>query len=386
MRVAILGCGMEGARVARRLATSEAVSGLIVADKYEELASKVAGKIGAKAIGRQVDITERESLEAILEQVDITFNAVGPYYKYAFGVIQAAIAQRVHYVDLNDDYDAVEELFSKPDYDAQAKEAGITVLCCIGATPGLTNVLAKYGSQQLEHTKAVHCCFAYNYYGGIRTVTEHMLHCLTGEVTQFLEGKYVKVKPFGGREVIKFLDPVASIDSVEVYYCGHSEPITLPRFIPGLEEATLKLSCYQPEANTLLSDLVKYGLANRGRVAGLAESPADYIVEYMASPEGAPYFDIKMVEGDGLVMQIEVLGESSGQEVRLLYEVHDEVAHSIAGAAAIAIESLIRGEISTKGVVAPEGCIDPVPFLREIAKLPGVTVKEKKEVVAPLRL
>jgi lysine 6-dehydrogenase len=386
MRVAILGCGMEGRRVAHRLAASKAVSHLIVADKYEELASKLAGKIGPKAASRQVDVTDRKSLEEILEQVNITFNGVGPYYKYAFGVIQAAIAQKVHYVDLNDDYDAVEELFLRSDYDAQAKQAGITVLCCIGATPGLTNVLAKYGSQQLEQAKAVHCYFAYNYYGGIRTVTEHMLHCLSGEVTQFLGGKYVKVKPFGGREAIKFLNPVASINSVEAYYCGHSEPITLPRFIPGLEEATLKLSCYQPEANILLSDLVKYGFANRDRIAGLAESPADYIAEYMASPEGAPYFDIKMVEGDNLVMQVEVLGESNGQQVRLLYEVHDQVAHTIAGSAAVAIESLIRGEISTKGLVAPEGCIDPVPFLREITQLPGVTLKEKREVMAPLCL
>jgi lysine 6-dehydrogenase len=386
MRVAILGCGMEGARVSRLLAASEVVSSLIVADRYEELAIKLAGKIGAKAVGRQVDVTDRKSLEEILGQVDIVFNGVGPYYKYAFGVIQAAIARRVHYVDLNDDYDCVEELFLKSDYDAQAKQAGITILCCIGATPGFTNVLAKYGSQQLEHAKAIHCYFAYNYYGGLRAVTDHMLHCLTGEVTQFLGGRYVRVKPFDGREVIKFLDPVASIDSVEAYYCGHSEPITLPRFIPGLEEATLKLSCYQPEANTLLSDLVKYGFSNRNRVGGLAESPVDYTVEYMTSPQGAPYFDIKMIEAEGLVMQVEVLGENHGEQVRLLYEVHDQTAETIAGAAAIAILSLIRGEISAKGLVAPEGCIDPVPFLREVTQLPGVTLKEKREVVAPLRL
>jgi len=153
-----------------------------------------------------------------------------------------------------------------------------------------------------------------------------------------------------------------------------------------LEEATLKLSCYQPEANTLLSDLVKYGFSNRDRVAGLAESPVDYTVEYMTSPEGAPYFDIKMVEAEGLLMQVEVLGENHGEQVRLLYEVHDESAWTIAGAAAIAILSFIRGEISAKGLVAPEGCIDPVPFLREVTQLPGVTLKEKREVVAPLRL
>lgn len=384
MRVAILGCGMQGRRVAYHLASSDIVSGLVVADKNKELALKVASKIGAKAVGQQVDISERNSLETILGEVDIVFNGVGPFYKYAIGVIEAAIAQKTHYVDINDDYDVAEELFLKSDYDAQAKQAGVTVLCCMGAAPGLSNILSRYGSQQLQRVKAIHIYFSYPYWRGPASVTDHMLHCLTGEVTQYLGGRYTKVKAFGGKEIIKFLAPSGSMDSVETYYCGHSEPITLPRYIPGVEEVTVKLSCYQPEAKILFHDLVKYGFSNRNSVTGLAESPVDYISQYMASPEGAPYFEMELTEEDGLVMQIEVVGESNGQGICLVYEMHDKDARTIAASATIAIEGLIRGEISARGVVAPEGCVDTVSFLPKITRYSGVSLYEKRSVVGCL--
>ncbi len=384
MRVAVLGCGVQGRQVALKLAASDAVSRLIVADFYPKVASTVASEAGAKAVAQQVDVTDQKSLAAVLEQVDIVLNTVGPFYKYVRGVVQAAIAQKVNYVDINDDYDATEELFLNPEYDSQARQAGIIVLSCMGETPGISNVLVRYASEQLERVKAVHICFAYTYWRLLPAVWRHMLHCLKGEVTQYLGGRYTKVEAFGGQQRIEFLDPVGPR---EVYYLGHSEPITLPRFVAGLEEVTVKCACYQPEANALLRDLVRYGFANQDRVAGGTKSPADFITEYMASPDGKPYFDIGLAKGlPGGVMQVEVLGENNGQHVRLVYEVHDQVGRTVSSSAAAAVESLARGQISATGVCAPEGCIDPLPFLGKATKQPGVTLREKKEVVAPMRL
>ena len=303
--------------------------------------------------------------------------------------MEAAIEKRVHYVDINDDCDAVEKVFSNPNYDALAKEAGITALCCIGGTPGLMNVLAKHGTLQMEKATAIHCCWVSMYWGReAPTVTDHMLHCLNGEVTQFLGGTFTKVMPFSGNETIKLLNPIGPIDSIEVSYCGHSEPITLGRFIPGLEEATLKFSCYEQDAINMLEQLAKYGFADQKPVEGLAETPAAYLAKYMASPEGMPYFNItplyereayKGVDPVGVVMQVEVIGESDGQRVRVVHEVHDKGGLTIANSAAIAIEGIVRGEITARGVVAPEACIDTSAFLRRIAEVKGVTLYEEKE-------
>ncbi|HOS48682.1 MAG TPA: saccharopine dehydrogenase NADP-binding domain-containing protein, partial [Bacteroidia bacterium] len=92
--------------MARTLAKSDAISRLIVADKFPEAAAKAAAKAGPKATASEVDVTDRKSLDAILEQADIVFNGVGPFYKFFRGVVEAAIDHKVNYVDINDDYDA----------------------------------------------------------------------------------------------------------------------------------------------------------------------------------------------------------------------------------------------------------------------------------------
>ncbi len=391
MRVAILGCGSQGQAAAKRLAPSEAISGLIVADQHEASALKVAAKLGGKAVAQQVDVTDRKGLESILGQVDIVVNTVGPFFKYLFPVLDAAIACKINYVDICDDYDVCEELFLKPDYDMKAKKAGITALSCMGSAPGITNVIAKLGCQQMERVKAVHVYMAWGYWRLITpAVWRHIFHCLGGEVIQYLGGRYQKIPTLGGRENIKFPEPIGWL---ETYYFGHSEAVTLPRFIPGLEEATVKSACYQPEANTLLGNLVKYGFANRERVAGLAEPPVDYISAYIPSQEGAAYFN---VEKSGLewrdhwgvdgVMQIEVIGENQGIASRRLYELRDANGNfSTARSLATAVEAMARGEISTKGVLAPEACIDPLPFLRKVMERePGVSIYERTEQLVPL--
>ncbi len=181
---------------------------------------------------------------------------------------------------------------------------------------------------------------------------------------------------------MQFLDPIGTR---ELYYLGHSEPMTIPRFIKGLDEVTVKAACYQPEVNELLRGLVKYGFANQKSVAG-GKSPADFVTDYMASPEGAAYFDLAMPPGlPGGVMQVEVIGTKGSEHVRLVYEVQDEKGHTVGSAAATAVESVARGLIPVKGVYAPEGCIDdPGSFLAKALQIPGVAVYHKKEVLAPM--
>lgn len=381
MRVAVLGCGQQGRYVSRTLAGCDAVSALIVADKFPEAAALAAKKAGPKATPKEVDVTDRKSLDAILEQADVVFNAVGPFYKYFKGVLEAAIDHKVNYVDISDDFDATTELFTNPEYDRLAKKAGILVLSCIGETPGLSNLFAKYASQQLDRTQAVHITFVYKYWRVQTSVYRHLFHCLNGDVTQYLGGKWTMVPAFGGQQTVQFLDPVGPRD---VYYLGHSEPITIPRFIKGLEEVTVRCACYQPEANELLRGLVKYGFANQKSLAN-GKSPADFATEYMASPEGEPYFEVKMPDLPGGVMQVEVLGTKGKEHIRFVYEVQDDTGHVVGSAAATAVEAVVRGQIRGKGVYAPEGCIDdPAPFLAKALQIPGVNVYHRKEVSVPL--
>ena len=73
-----------------------------------------------------------------------------------------------------------------------------------------------------------------------RTASRACFTCGTSSPAKcpsFSQGRQVMVGAGTGRQVITFPQPVGP---VPVYHTGHPEPITIPRFIPGLEEVTLR--------------------------------------------------------------------------------------------------------------------------------------------------
>src|SRR5690554_7489372 len=56
----------------------------------------------------RVDINQPQQLDAALDGVQLVFNAVGPFYRSALPVVEAALRNRVDYIDINDDHDVAE--------------------------------------------------------------------------------------------------------------------------------------------------------------------------------------------------------------------------------------------------------------------------------------
>src|SRR5690554_2571620 len=104
----------------------------------------------------RVDINQPQQLDAALDGVQLVFNAVGPFYRSALPVVEAALRNRVDYIDINDDHDVAEALLLKGDYHARALAAGIRIIISCGSTPGLTNVVARLLADRLDQTHAIH--------------------------------------------------------------------------------------------------------------------------------------------------------------------------------------------------------------------------------------
>ncbi len=380
----MLGCGSVGGEAAVQLAARHPDLRLILGDHDLAAAEALAARIGAAAQPLRVDVTSPESLRMALTGADLVFNAVGPFYKRALPIIDAAIAARVDYVDVNDDHDVAARLFLDSTYDARARQAGIKVLIGCGSTPGLSNMLARLAADQLDRVRSIRLCWVVPFLGCFFTpsVWDHLFHMVDGEVTQFLDGRYQKVAPFSGRRDVTFLPPFGTYPA---YYSGHGEPVTLPRFISGVEEVTIR-SCFFPQAgDDFMRQLVRMGFGSQQQVPGAGMSPFDFLMHYNSTDAGRAALTVPPdPEPFGFASQVEVEGERGGDRVRIVFEQHgltEQATDPTSTCARVVLEEVIGGKVKGVGLLAPEGCIDPEPYVSQVVRETGVTLHKREEVI-----
>ena len=332
MQAIILGCGNIGSSVARKIGALRSELKLIIADKNLAAAELLASEIGNGAIAYQVDVTCADSLNALLLQGDVVLNTIGPFYRTAIPVIEAAINAKINYVDINDDHDVAVTLVTDQTYDQRAKDANIIILLGCGATPGFTNVLAKLGCERLDKAKSIRLSWVVPllFSAFSPAILEHLFHMLSGNVTQFIDGRHQQVPAYGGERDVEFLAPFKTYST---YFSGHGEPVTLGHFIPGLEEATIR-SCFFPQkADDLMRSLVECGFGSRDNIPGVDISPLEFLSSYIKTTAGQTALSNALDEDDvfGFASQIEVCGERDGKEVRIVFEEHQMLSAAARG-------------------------------------------------------
>ena len=155
MKIVVLGgCGTVGATAVGDLVSDDTFSEIVVADKNIEKARGLVSKLDSDKLSAVfVDVADAKSLRKVIEGASLVLNVVGPFYRFAEPITNAVIEEGINCVDICDDYDATMKLL---EMDEEAREAGITVLTGMGSSPGLANLLAKFGSSQLDETEEIH--------------------------------------------------------------------------------------------------------------------------------------------------------------------------------------------------------------------------------------
>lgn len=370
MRVVVLGgAGDMGSHAVRLLATRPEVGRVSVADVDAGRAAVVVAAANAAA-GRKVaegwplDAADKTALAACLAAHDVAAGALGPFYRWEGPLVEAAIAARVPYVSLCDDYDGAAQALA---LDERARAAGVPVVTGLGWTPGLTNLVARAAWDHLDRTRAIHIAWA----GAAAdsaglAVILHTMHAFTGRVPAFLGGRPARVPAGSGRRRVDFGPPIGRLP---VYHAGHPEPVTLPRFLPGLDEVTLRGGLSEQFLQWLAVAVGRLGLtATAGRKAALGRvlAPLLPLLERIG-PRAA------VASG----MRVDVVGERGGQDVGRSFVATGRMADLTARPLALGALWLGAGKVSRVGVFAPEadGGIAPEPFLAEL-RAQGVSVRE----------
>jgi saccharopine dehydrogenase (NAD+, L-lysine-forming) len=358
MRALIIGgVGGMGQGVARDLIKQEKVTAVILADLFpdpQRLSTKLRENEKTELV--KMDINDHESMVNAFKEVDVVINTAGPFYKTAVPVAKAAVAAKVNYIDICDDYEGTEILFNS-EIDNLARDAGITVLTGMGSDPGTNNVLVKWYADRLDEVDDIYLYWVVSIAELAGAAWDHSLHMTLGKIPQYINGELVYVE--GGTEVVaeQFLDPLGTC---HVRYVGHPQPLTLPKYIKGVKNVIIKGALIPLWVDELIKEQKDTGFLGTEPIdiKGVQVTPYDLALKLWETiPEGRD----NGPQSSGL--KVIVNGKRNGNQVTYTADMVGRMAPGTGLPASIASLMMDAGDVTETGVVAPEGCIDPDKFL-----------------------
>ena len=380
MKVLVVGgTGGMGQGVARDLIKQERIETVTLGDINID-PGRVQEKLKAspKVSLVKIDVNDHAGMVAAIRAADVVVNCAGPFYKTAVAVARAAVEAKVNYIDICDDYEAAQILFAS-DIDAAAKAAGITVLTGMGSDPGTNNVLVKWYADRLDRVDEIYLYWVVSIAELAGAAWDHSLHMVLGRIPQYIDGQLVEVDGGGGEEIEHFLEPLGEC---LISYVGHPQPITIPKYIQGVKTVVIKGALIPVWVDRLIKEQKAMGL--------LANEPVDVrgnkVVPYdlaLKLWDTIPQDRDNGPQASGL--KVIVKGERQGKQVTYTADIVGRMAPGTGLPASIAALMMDAGEVTVKGVVAPEGCIDPDMFLSELLKR-GARIHQTETIQSMFKL
>jgi saccharopine dehydrogenase-like NADP-dependent oxidoreductase len=373
MKIVVLGAGLMGRAVVYDLGGAREVSSIVVADFDRARAHEVARRFGrGKARSAFADARDVGRLAKLLRGCDVLVNCT--QYNWNLGVMRAALAAQVHYMDLGGLYHMTRKQFA---LDHDFRRIGKLAIPGMGGAPGITNVMVRALADKMDRVDSIRVYnagadeqkydspIAYSF--SIATILDE----LTISPIHFVGGRYVEKPMLSEPEPGGFPPPIGKIT---LRHSIHSELGTLPESFrkKGVREVFFKIN-YDPKLVELVRNLVDAGFTGREAIAvnGAAVAPRAVLLALMQknAPAQAP-LDVE-------ALRVVVTGKRNKKPVALAMEMWAEhtarpqlsaVARDTGFPAAIAAVMHGRGEIPGVGVRAPETVVPPEPFFRELKK------------------
>ena len=223
MRILSLGgAGAVCRHATRDLAEFSDFDSIVIGDRNVAAAEKLAADIDDPRLQvLSVDAEDYDGLVRIFRDFDVILN--GLPWKYDLAVTRACVEAGVSGLDVS-----TEE--SQWEYDVAAKEKGIVFIPGLGATPGITNAMARQGADQLDQVDEVQINFAAFRCPapapGLLITLLWEFHPETEERLYYRDGEFHWVGPFAGAKTVNFPGPIGE---QEVYYIPHPETRTMPQ-------------------------------------------------------------------------------------------------------------------------------------------------------------
>ena len=378
MKVLVMGSGLMGKGAAFDLARQDSVEQIILADIDLKRAETLAKEIGPKAVAEKVDAKKRVDLVKVFSKVDSVVSAVS--YTVNKLHTEVAIETGTHMCDLGGNKFVVEEQIEMSD---QAKDAGITVVPDCGVAPGMVSVLARHGIEYLDRIESVKIRV-----GGLQQeprppLNYALIFSVEGLINEYVEpceairdGKIVIEDPLIGFEELTFPEPFGKLEAFNTSGGTSTLPHTYLGKVNELDYKTIRY----PGHGHKMWCLLKLGFMDSKEIDidGQKVNPRrvlEKLLENNLPPSGK----------DATLIRTTIEGWK-GTESRIIeYEIVDlfdeetgltSMMRTTSFPAALTALMMADGHITERGVLTPERCIPPEPFIQGLRER-GIDIKQK---------
>jgi saccharopine dehydrogenase-like NADP-dependent oxidoreductase len=387
-----LGVGAVGSVAADLLANSEEFDRVVLADYDIEKAKSMEKRISNdKVESIRLDATDTEGMAKAFKGVDIVVNAVVP--RFNFHIMDACLMAKASYTDMASDIflskEKVGEVVKEPPMQYQARKyseayekAGIVGMLGMGCDPGAVNVFARMAADRMDRVKEMLVRDGDNgYVEGYEFAPLWSPETLIEEVLMppmiYKDGAYRKVKPWSGKEMFSFPDPVGTLP---IYNVDHEEQETLPTYIgevlgKGCDYCDFKIALGD-EYVEAIKTFGRIGLDNPEKidVKGVKVAPRDVVTACLPDPAtigdrakgDLAHGTITKGTKDGKDVGYYIYTSMNHQDCWNKYH-HSATAYTVGVPVAIGAILFAQGKVDQKGVFPPE-MLDPQPFVDMLPK------------------
>lgn len=314
MRVAVLGVGAVGTRLARQLVSSPEVDAVVLRD---ERTSRVEDVVASLVEGAEIDGAAYDA--EVDADVVVLCGPAGTQ-----GPLATTFARRgLPVVSTSDATDDVEALLA---LDAELRERDGNVVVGAGFAPGLTDVLARHAGALFDVVDEIHVAKVGT--GGPACARQHH-RALRRAALDWRDGGWVRRPGGSGRELVWFPDPVGAQDC---YRAGLPDAALIVNAFPTARRVTARVAANRRDRLT----------------AGLPMLRPPH-------PEGGP----------GAV-RVEVRGRRGLERDTVVYGVMDRPAVAAGCVAARAAVWAAEGRLARRGAAGLAELVEPVAFLTEL--------------------
>ena len=379
MRMLVLGAGLQGSACAYDLLQNPDVKEVRLADlNISHIPDFLAPYSGKRLVPTHVDVRDKAAVLAVMRESDAAMSAI-PYY-FNLDLARLAVEAGTHFCDLGGNTEIV---FQQKDLDGAAKAKGITVIPDCGLAPGMVNILAQHGIEQMDKVRSVRI-----YVGGLPQHPEpplnyQIVYSLEGVLDYYTtlswvlrDGKRTRVKALSEIEDVSFAAPVGDLEAFHTAGGLSTMAFRYEGRIPTMEYKTLR---YPGHAH-IVEAIRELGLLDLTpvEVKGLKVIPRDVFVSVvgprLTKPKGR----------DLVALRVIVEGSKGGKAKKVGWELLDyyDESHHISAmmrttgySLSITGQMQARGEITPAGVHTPDECVNATKYVAELATR-GVAIRE----------
>jgi lysine 6-dehydrogenase len=282
MRMLVLGAGLQGSACAFDLLRNPDVEQVRLADlKVDALPPFLKPLVGPRLVPTVLDVRDREAVLAQMRECRVVMSAIPYYFNEALAAL--AVEAGAHFCDLGGNTEIV---FNQKRLHEQAMARGVSVIPDCGVAPGMVNILAQYGIEQLDQVSSVKI-----FVGGLPQFPEpplnyQIVYSLEGVLDYYTtlswvvrDGTRTQVRALSEVEAVSFPEPVGTLEAFHTAGGLSTMAFRYEGKIPTMEYKTLR---YPGHAH-LMEAIRELGLLDTAPVdvKGTKVSPRDVAVAVM---------------------------------------------------------------------------------------------------------